>query len=94
MNYNISIKDKKEETLFFSAIRSYNIELVKYLDNKYKGWIYYPNKRQGNFLYKVREDGTENTQLTDYSIFSNHFTVKDGYLYFHTDSFNTSKIKL
>ena len=42
----------------------------------------------------LSEDGTENIQLTDYSIYSNHFTVKDGYLYFNTDAFNTSKIKL
>ena len=43
MDFNIDKKDIKGETLFFSAIRSYNIELVKYLDNKYEGWIFAPN---------------------------------------------------
>ena len=40
MNYNIQMVDKNEETLFFSAMRSYNIELVKYLDNRYPNWIF------------------------------------------------------
>ena len=43
MNYDIAQKDNKGETLFFSAMRSYNIELVKYLDNKYENWIFVPN---------------------------------------------------
>ena len=43
MNYDIAKKDNKGETLFFSAMRSYNIELVKYLDNKYENWIFVPN---------------------------------------------------
>ena len=44
MNYDIAKKDINGETLFFSAMRSYNIELVKYLDNKYVNWISEPNK--------------------------------------------------
>lgn len=53
MDYNIAIKDNKEETLFFSAIRSYNIELVKYLDNKFKGWIFYPNKEYSSCIFNI-----------------------------------------
>ena len=45
------------------------------------GWIYYINQNMGNFLYKVKENGTQNTQLTDYSIMPN-FSVKNGYLCF------------
>ena len=87
---SVSIVSKNKKTVL-SEDEMYHIDFLGFHVN---GWIYYQNERQGNFLYKVREDGTENIQLTDYSIYSNHFTVKDGYLYFHTDSFNTSKIKL
>ena len=35
---------------------------------KFNGWVYYANEDMGNFLYKVRIDGTDNQQLTDYSV--------------------------
>ena len=53
MDYDISLKDNKEETLFFSAIRSYNLQIVKYLDNKYKGWIYYPNGEYDSCIFNI-----------------------------------------
>ena len=53
MNYNIKIRDSREETLFFSAIRSYNIELVKYLDEKYKNYIYYPNIQYNSCIFNI-----------------------------------------
>lgn len=50
---------------------------------KFNGWIYYANSEMGDFLYKVREDGTENQQLTDYSINPYlRFHVENGKLYF------------
>lgn len=60
---------------------------------KYNGWIYYPNEEMGDFLYKVREDGSQNTQLTDYSIRS-YFSINNGYLYFRDNKWNDRKIKL
>lgn len=60
---------------------------------KFDGWIYYPNEDMGDFLYKVREDGSENTQLTNYSV-SGHFKVSDGYLYFCDKNLKDRKIKL
>ena len=87
---SVSIVSKNKKTVLSED----EMDDIDFFGFHVNGWIYYQNERQGNFLYKVREDGTENIQLTDYSIYSNHFTVKDGYLYFHTDSFNTSKIKL
>lgn len=60
---------------------------------KYNGWIYYPNKEMGDFLYKVREDGSQNTQLTDYSIRS-HFSINNGYLCFWDNNLKDRKIKL
>ena len=53
MDYDITIKDNKEETLFFSAIRSYNIELVKYLDKKYIGWLFEPNKEYNSCIFNI-----------------------------------------
>lgn len=60
---------------------------------RFGGWIYYPNKNMGDFLYKVREDGSENTQLTDYSVVSN-FSISDGYLCFWDTDLRDRKIKI
>ena len=53
MDYDIASRDNKGETLFFSAIRSYNIELVKFLDNKYKKWIYFPNNEYSSCIFNI-----------------------------------------
>ena len=64
MKYNINSIDSKEETLFFSAIRSFNVELVKYLDEKYKNWIYFPNNKYNSCIFNIfknsiRKEGEE-----------------------------------
>ncbi|UWP69554.1 hypothetical protein [Subdoligranulum variabile] len=63
------------------------------LDNKYMprvlqgfhydGWIYYVNRQNGKFLYKVREDRTDNRQLTDYTVNvdPDDFSVRNGDVY-------------
>lgn len=53
MDYKIERKDIKGETLFFSAIRSYNIELVKYLDRKYEGWIFDLNSQYNSCIFNI-----------------------------------------
>ena len=53
MNYNIQMVDKNEETIFFSAMRSYNIELVKYLDNRYPKWIFYPDTNYNSCIFSI-----------------------------------------
>lgn len=60
---------------------------------KFDGWIYYLNENMGDFLYKVREDGSENTQLTNYSVIG-LFKVSDGYLNFSDADYKDRKIKL
>lgn len=72
--------------------RKINVSRI-YNGFKYNGWIYYPNEEMGDFLYKVREDGSENTQLTDYSVWSG-FSIKNGYLCFQGKDRNNRKIKL
>lgn len=62
---------------------------------KFNGWIYYANSEMGDFLYKVREDGSENQQLTDYSIESSCvFRVENGKLYFWDAAFRECSIEL
>ena len=56
MNYKIEIFDVKQESLFFSAMRSYNIDLVKYLDEKYPQWIFYPNNEFNSCIYYIFKD--------------------------------------
>lgn len=41
---------------------------IRYSAFEFNGWLYYANPRMGNFLYKVRTDGSGNQQLTDYSV--------------------------
>lgn len=62
MNYNIKLKDNREETLFFSAIRSYNVELVKYLDEKYKNWIYFPNIQYNSCIFNIFKNSIKNEE--------------------------------
>ncbi len=61
---------------------------------KFNGWIYYANEEMGEFLYKVRTDGTENQQLTDYSVVSYGMHVKQGRLYFVARDFSGHSIEL
>lgn len=61
---------------------------------KFNGWIYYANDEMGDFLYKVRLDGTDNQQLTDYSVQSGMMNVKNGKLYYHDHSYREHAINL
>lgn len=56
MDYKIELFDAKQETLFFCAMRSYNINLVKYLDEKYPNWIFYPNNEYNSCIYYIFKD--------------------------------------
>ena len=56
MDFHIDFRDSKEETIFFSAMRSYNIELVKYLDEKFKNWIFFPNAEYNTCIYYIFKD--------------------------------------
>lgn len=61
---------------------------------KFNGWIYYANDEMGDFLYKVRSDGTENQQLTDYSVWGTGMSVRNGKLYYQDHSFKEHFIDL
>ena len=73
------------------------INMLRYrISNGYKfnGWIYYANDEMGDFLYKVRSDGTENQQLTDYSVWETSMSVRNGKLYYQDHSFKEHFIDL
>lgn len=61
---------------------------------KYNGWIFYINEEMGDFLYKVRVDGTDNQQLTDYSVVNLPFNIKNSKLYFNDASFKEHSIEI
>lgn len=62
---------------------------------KFNGWIYYQNPLMGNFLYGVRSNGTENTQLTDYSVKPMGFAkIRGNSLVFQDASFHEHEIPL
>ena len=67
---------------------------IKYRGYKYNGWIYYANEEMGDFLYKVRVDGTDNQQLTDYSVSYRGFNIKNGKLYFDDASYKEHSIEI
>lgn len=62
---------------------------------EYNGWYYYSNKKMGNFLYRVRTDGTGNERLTDYSVGPMDFAyVEGGRLHFVDSSLKSRNIEL
>ena len=53
MNFTIDYVDEREQSLFFSAIRSYNLELVEYLDKKFPRWIYFPDNKNYTCIFNI-----------------------------------------
>ena len=50
---------------------------------EYDGWVYYPNEKMGNFLYRVSLDGRYREQLTGYSVIDPElWSVREGKLFF------------
>ena len=86
----------RQRALFGSVNTAPKIDTSRinsFLALRFDGWIYYPNENMGNFLYRVREDGSENTQLTDYSV-SYCKRVEEGYLYYLDGNYDDRKLKL
>lgn len=63
---------------------------------EFNGWLYYANEKMGDFLYRVRTDGTGNEQLTDYSVLymRSCAKVQNGKLYFEDKEFRERSINL
>lgn len=44
--------------------------IKRWSHKKYRGWIFYVNRDDGDFLYMIKEDGSDNKQLTNESVAS------------------------
>ena len=53
MDYNIYYVDEDGQNLFFYAIRSFNVDLVKYLDNKYPHAIFMQNSDYNSCIFAI-----------------------------------------
>ena len=60
MNFNIDYIDTREQTLFFSAMKSYNIQLIEYLDQKYPNWIFYPDNQYNSCIFNIFKKNMKN----------------------------------
>lgn len=82
-----NITNSKEKISIDYHIRSSAFE--------FNGWLYYANEKMGNFLYKVKTDGSCNQQLTDYSVrYMRTSKVKDGKLIFNDSEYREHSIDL
>lgn len=62
---------------------------------EFNGWIYYANASMGNFMYKIRTNGKDAQQVTDYSVGSMHNAkVKNGKLFFEDCDYREHSIDL
>lgn len=92
--------DSKAVTKSTKTVNSSNSKIdmskdcIKYGGYKFDGWVYYANDEMGDFLYKVRVNGTENQQLTDYSVSTAFFRVKNGKLYFKDKDYKEHCIEI
>ena len=92
---SVSSPQTKSESSSYSALSEGEMRNIRSHGFKVNDWIYYANKSNGNFLYKVRTDGTGNTQLSDCSLFGNGFMhISGGYLYYSVDGGGENKIKI
>ena len=88
---NISKSNSKYNLYGFMKDRKY----FGYDTFEFAGWVYYPNEKMGNYLYRARPDGSDEQQLTNYSVTSVSFSrVEDGILYFHDAEFKLHSLKI
>ena len=64
LNYKIELMDNREQTLFFSAFKSYNLELVKYLDKKFPKYIFFPDNQYNSCIYDIFKKNMNSPEQT------------------------------
>ena len=62
MNFNINYTETDGKTLFFSAIKSYNIELMEYLDNKYPNSIFCTDDKNNSCIFNIFKKDIKNLE--------------------------------
>lgn len=69
---SISSNSTSSTTQYIQSVPQSNRELLNKIKRwRYKslrGWIFYIDEDDGNFLYMIRQDGTGNKLLTNYSV--------------------------
>ena len=60
MDFDISYTESDGKTLFFSAIKSYNVELMEYLDNKYPQSIFFTDNENNTCIFNIFKKDTKN----------------------------------
>ena len=62
MNFDISFKETDGKNLFFSAIKSYNIKLVEYLDNKFPNSIFNADDKKNTCIFNIFKKDIKNLE--------------------------------
>ena len=65
MDFNINDTETDGKTLFFSAIKSYNINLMEYLDNKYPNAIFYTDEMDNSCIFNIFKKDIKNISNKD-----------------------------
>ena len=62
MNFDINFKETDGKNLFFSAIKSYNIKLVEYLDNKFPNSIFNADDKKNTCIFNIFKKDIKNLE--------------------------------
>jgi len=62
MNFDIDFKETDGKTLFFSAIKSYNIKLMEYLDNKFPNSIFIVDDKKNTCIFNIFKKDIKNLE--------------------------------
>ena len=93
MEYDIQLMDKREQTLFFNAFKSYNLDLVNYLDQKFPRWIFYPDNNYNSCIYSIfKKDMNKQEEIKKFEKVLK-FIIKRGFDIYEVNNDNISFIK-
>lgn len=79
MNFNIEYKETDGKTLFFSAIKSYNVDLMEYLDKKYPGSIFFTDDEKNTCIFKLFKKNIKNKEESEKVKNIMRFILKRGF---------------
>ena len=65
MNFDINYKESDGKNLFFSAIKSYNIKLLEYLDNKFPHNIFDIDQKKNTCIFNIFKKDIKNKDNID-----------------------------
>lgn len=89
MNFDINFIETDGKTLFFSAIKSYNVKLMEYLDNKFPLTIFLTDYKDNSCIFNIFKKDIKNlTKKDDIEKLKNllRFILKRGFDINHENS--------